>query len=679
MTAGPSMSTPIPSENDEPATDTNPYPGLSQLFHLAKLQSPNQDGNGLSDIQKPLSTSVRVGDPHGAIDQAAPVANAKHAALVGSVIGIVALGVLGQAWVGYQGRVTGSPSALLWYVTLCLIFTPSAALIMSGKLSDQASIWFTLYMSLALLATRFVLYPDQFANHDELVNYRVLLSIEQSGHLFTPNSLLPDTADYPGMEIATAAVHHLTGLSLHSAGIVILFAVRIVTTIALVRIIQRISNSARAGCLAALIYATNPQYIFFNSQFSYQSVALPLCFFCMYVFIINRYSRNFRAVVPSAAIILAVAATHHLTSLALIIVLWTWYLFARITRRPINHLLPLAVVGVIIVAAWTWFARSTIVPYISEIVRYGLANIVDLVNGRASHKLFADSAGDRTPAWQDVLAIASILLIMTTLIPSLWLAVIKYRLLSAAALVLFATAAIYPIVPAGHVSNVTAEISDRASGFVFVGIGYIVATWWFRNVPFHRHATTSRFTVTRRTWFLTVGLTVCFVGGAVLSGSDWVYGPGQYLVSADNRSVDQLALQAAYWEGQNLPPNSRVYTDRVNGLLAAVYGDQHVLTRLGDGIDEGSVSTLLLRQPTPADVDLACAVHLQFLMADERLSTSLPHLGIYVENGEYLYGIRKTPPPSSALTKFDEVPGAQRIFDNGAIRIYDLRGLSCTG
>lgn len=676
MTVGSSLGAPIPSDSDKPAADTNPHPGLAQLFYMAKLQSPNQLGKDPPASQGPLPAAL-VGNPHSADGQPTPAPNAKRMALVGSVIVVVALGVLGQAWVGYEGRITGASSPLLWYLTLCLIFTPSAALIMSGKLSDQASVWFTLYMSLALLATRFVLYPDQFVNHDELINYRALLSIEHSGHLFTPNSLLPATADYPGMEIATAAVHQLTGLSLHSSGIATLFAVRIVTTIALVRIIQRTSNSVPAGCLAALIYATNPQYIFFNSQFSYQSVALPLCFFCIYVFTITQYPRSLLAVTPSAAIILAVAATHHLTSLALVIVLWIWYLFTRIIRRPVNQLLPLAVIGIIIVAAWTWLARSTIVPYISEIAHDGLANITGLVNRQTSHKFFADSAGDRNPVWQEVLAIASILLIMTTLIPSLWLAVIRYRLLSAAALVLFTTAALYPIVPAGHLSNVTAEISDRASGFVFVGLGYIVATWWFRNVPFHRHGKPSRFTVPRRTRLLIIGLTVCFVGGAVMSGSDWVYGPGQYLVSADNRSVDQLALQAAYWEGQNLPPDSRVYTDRVNGVLAAVYGDQHVLTALGDGIDEGSVSTLLLRQETPADANLACAERIQFLIADERLATSLPHLGIYIENGEYLYGFRKTPPPSSALTKFDDISGAQRIFDNGSIRIYDLRGLSC--
>ena len=222
-----------------------------------------------------------------------------------------ALGVLGQAWLGYQGRTTGGFSSVLWYITLSLIFVPPTALIMSGRITDRAKIWFALYMALALLATRFVLYPQEFAYHDELIHYRVLLSIEQTKHLFTPNSLLPDTADYPGMEIATAAVHQLTGLSLHAAGLVLLCAVRVVMTLALIRIIQMVTGSTTAGCLAAVIYATNPQYIFFNSQFSYQSVALPLCFFCVFVIALSRNTRSPLSVVPGTAIILAVAATHH--------------------------------------------------------------------------------------------------------------------------------------------------------------------------------------------------------------------------------------------------------------------------------------------------------------------------------------------------------------------------------
>jgi hypothetical protein len=661
----------IPGQGDDGPARAEPHPGVAQLIDLAERQFSDRLSG---DPETPEPAHGNVSGP----DQA--VQTKPRERWIGPALVLVALGVLGQGWVGYEGRTTGNSSSVMWYATLCLIFTPSAALVMSRKLTDKARIWFTLYMSVALLATRFILYPSQFAYHDELINYRVLLSIDHSGHLFTPNSLLPAVADYPGMQIATSAVHHLTGLSLHSAGLIILLAVRVVMTLALIRIIQRISKSAAVGCLAALIYAANPQYIFFNSQFSYQSVALPLCFFCIYVFTSRRKTGSILSVAPTAAVVLAVAATHHLTSLALVILIWVWLIFTKITRRPVSELLPLAIISLVIIGAWTWLARSVIVPYISEILQNSLANIANLASGKSNHKMFTDSAGDHNPIWQAVLSIASVLLIISTLIPALWLALIKHRLLSAAAMVLFSIAAIYPMIPAGHLTDATAEVSDRASGFVFVGLGYLVAIWWFRDVPFHRHARTSRFTVARHTWLLVLGLTICFVGGTIIgSGPDWLHGPGRYLVSADNRSVDQLALQAARWEGQNLPAGSRVYSDRVNDLLAAVYGDQHVVTSLGDRIREGSVSALLLQTPTPADQGIECQARLDFLIADQRLATSLPHVGVYIDKGEYLSGMRTGPPDRRALIKFNGVPGVERVFDNGAIRIYNLRGLPCAG
>jgi hypothetical protein len=669
---------PIPSDAERPRADANLKSGFAQLIDLSELQAQHRlkgHATETSHAPKPANALLcDTGRRHAARQIQA------RAVWVGSVLLVVAIGVLGQAWIGYQGRIAGPPPSSLWYLSLCLIFTPSAVLIMSRRLSDQVRVWLTLYTSLALLATRFMLYPTQFAYHDELINYRVLLSIENSRHLFTPNSLLPPTADYPGMEIATSAIHNLTGLSLHSAGIVILITVRIVMVLALIRIVQRISQNVTVGCLAALIYTANPQYIFFNSQFAYQSVALPLCLFCIYVFTVQRTSRHLSIVVPTAAVVAAVTTTHHLTSLALVAALWFWYLCTRITGRPVRQLFPLAVVSLAIIAAWTWLSRSVIVPYISEIAHNSATNISDLVNGKSNHKFFTDPAGDHNPVWQSVLAIASVLIITSTLIPALWLAIIKRRLLSAAVMVLFTIAAIYPMIPAGHLTIATAEVSDRASGFVFVGLGYLVATWWFRDVPFHRHAKTGRFTVPRHRWLLVLGLTICFVGGTVIgSGPDWLHGPGPYLTSADNRSVDQLALQAAEWEGQNLPPSSRVYTDRINGLLASVFGNQHVLTSLGNDIETGSLSTLLLSPPTSTDVTLACQAKIEFLIADKRLASSLPHMGIYIDNGEYLAGIRTRPPSPAALTKFDIIPGAQRVFDNGAIRIYDLRGLPCAG
>lgn len=657
----------------DPEGSALPQDGLEQLLDLAKRQANHRADGPAAEASPPVATQTSESTGTVAHDQA-------RSGWVGPALVIVTLGIVAQAWIGYHARTTTFFSSNLWYLSLCFIFTPSAALVMSPRLNDKTRVWFTLYMCLSLLATRFMLYPTQFVYHDELINYRVLLSIARTGHLFTHNSLLPATADYPGMEIAATAVHQLTGLSLHSSGMVVLLAVRVVMTLALIRIVQRVSKKLTVGCLAALIYASNPQYVFFNSTFAYQSVALPLCFFSIYLFTSQRSPRRFAAVVPAMAVVVAVAVTHHLTSVALVVVLWVWYLFTLITKRPVNQLLPFAVASLAVVTARLWLARSVIVPYITEIARTSITNVVAFVGGKSNHKFFTDAAGAHTPLWQVVVSIVSVLIIMSTLLPALWLAVVKRRLLTAAVMVLFTIAAVYPLIPVGHLTAATSEVADRSSGFVFVGLGYLIATWWFRDVPFHRHAKAGRFRVPRHTWLLIVGLTICFVGGTITgSGPDWLHGPGPYLVSAENRSVDQLALQAAYWEGKDLPPDGRVYTDRVNGLLAAVYGNQHVLTSLADGINTRSVSTLLLAPAMPSDIRTACLARVRYLIADKRLAWSLPHVGIYIDGGEYPPGTRMHPPPASALTNFNGVSGAERIFDNGSIRIYDLRGLPCAG
>ncbi len=169
-----------------------PDPGGAQLLHEQSPEVPRQATDVASPPWGPATAPFPVIEPpeaaaeppEAAAEPVTPAEGGPRTVWAGPVIVIVALGVLGQAWLGYQGRTTGGFSSVLWYITLGLIFVPPTALIMSGRITDRAKIWFALYMSLALLATRFVLYPQQFAYHDELIHYRVLLSIEQTRHLF---------------------------------------------------------------------------------------------------------------------------------------------------------------------------------------------------------------------------------------------------------------------------------------------------------------------------------------------------------------------------------------------------------------------------------------------------------------------------------------------------------------
>ena len=508
------------------------------------------------------------------------------------------------------------------------------------------------------------------------------------------------------MEIVTTALQHATGLSLHAAGCVVLSVAFIISTLALIQIMRRITASVTAACLAALIYLCNQETLYFNTSFSYASLAMPMAFFCIYVFSIRSKSLKINGLIPVLAVFVALAATHHLTSLAVVIVLWVWNRLTQITGRREPQLFTFYLLCLLVVALWTWFARVYVISYIQESLSSSVASVGKLITGGGGRKLFSTPGGYQTPHWEVIISFGSVLLIVIILIPAAWYVINRWRLIGAAGIVLTALALTYPTVPFGHLTNASSEVADRSAPFIFCGVGYVVAMWWFcrlgtqhndalltsslrsqrlltlalvrRPLAFVRR----RLAFVRRrrlTPALVLGLTFCFVGGGIIGASDWSYTPGKYMVSADERSIDQFALAAGSWEAANIEPNSRFVGDRDNSLVAQFYGGMHAVTPAADGVDEGSISNLLLRHLAPSDTNTVCADRIQYLIADVRLSTALPQLGVYMDQGEFLDGTRTAPPSVADLTKFDQVPGAERIYDNGAIRIYNLEGLSCPG
>ncbi|TIT45868.1 MAG: hypothetical protein E5W72_23310 [Mesorhizobium sp.] len=63
---------------------------------------------------------------------------------------------------------------------------------------------------------------------------------------------------------------------------------------------------------------------------------------------------------------------------------------------------------------------------------------------------------------------------------------------------------------------------------------------------------------------------------------------------------------------------------------------------------------------------------IDFLLIDLRLTTAPPVLGFYFQPWEARQGASLS---GAALLKFNDVKGVTRIYDNGWIVIYDVRGL----
>ncbi|MBE7163277.1 MAG: hypothetical protein INR72_18720 [Williamsia herbipolensis] len=370
-------------------------------------------------------------------------------------------------------------------------------------------------------------------------------------------------------------------------------------------------------------------------------------------------------------ILAATVVSHHLTSILLVITLAGWLVVDAVVNRRRPHpergpLLVLTGVATTAVIAWLFVPGNPVLGYLTEIADSSEVSIQQRFTGQTSRQLFQNSNGLSSPPWERIATVASILL-MIVLILGAFRVFLGWFTRRRALLVLFGvTAALYPIIPLGHVTASTGEVTDRASGFLFVGVGVAAATG-----PLLRRHTTRRARWT--TPLATVAMTVVFVGAIILgSGPTVSQLPGPYLVSADARTIDRFSTAAGRWEAIHLG-DSRVYADRDSGLVAGAIGGQYVITHLGTGIDASPV--LLAPTFTQTDVDLIRRADIDYVVVDQRDSRSLPNLGVYIESGEYDGANRKTPVPSRALRKLGSVPGVERIYTNGAIAIYDVRSL----
>jgi hypothetical protein len=205
------------------------------------------------------------------------------------------------------------------------------------------------------------------------------------------------------------------------------------------------------------------------------------------------------------------------------------------------------------------------------------------------------------------------------------------------------------------------EIGNRMGTFAFFGVGLVVAVgivhYWQHSLPegWRRIAPA-------------LALSIIVLGGVTSSSLDPIKGP--YKVGADEQSIEPMGIETALWTKNWLGAGNRFTSDRINRLLLAGYGRQDVRVAVADGVDAGRV---FRAEKLDSDEYWALAKgQIDFLLVDLRLSTALPVLGFYFEPWE----LKSTRPLSAtALLKFDRVNGITRIYDNGFIVIYDVRGL----
>lgn len=591
--------------------------------------------------------------------------------LTGPTLLVMSLGVLLMAAVAAAGR-AGSSGALVefgWIAGLVLVFAPAAIRIIAPSTSVTERVVVAVALGMFLQFSRLVLNPTSFVFHDELIHAETLRQIDETAGLFSYNPLLPVAAYYPGLEVVTSGVEQITGLPAFAAATIVLMVARLIMVLGIIGVVRAVTGSYRAGALGVVIYVANPQLLFFNSQFSYQTLALPLAVLAIYLVAVRRRGRWTSLLLP-LGVTAVVMITHHLTGALLVAAFAVWFVVALVrarrspaTRADRRDLALMTVWGATLLTATVANPGNPLAPYLGAIFTSSGADLLDLAEGAGVKPLFADSAGTGPVPGEQVLLIAAVLIAMASMLLVLGYIRTSWRAARPLAILVGLVAILYPVIPGGHVAQATAEVGDRAAGFVFVGLAVVVAAWWFRR----RRGSRVRVA-------FVIAATTLFLGNVVLgAGPTSGQLPGDYQISADARSIDSDNIAAAEWQSESLPRDSVVYGDRTSGLLAAAVGGQETVLHVSTEID---ASRLLLAPIfTSADLQLIDATELDYLIVDTRMSDGLPHQQVYIESGEFGEAGRTEPVSASALKKFATIRGVDRLYDNGSLAIYDVRKL----
>jgi len=559
----------------------------------------------------------------------------------------------------------------LWMAIAGLIW-PFAVRLTWPPLSERERIGLVVGLGMLLYLVRILHNPTAFVNHDEFLHWRTVNDILATGKLFTANPLLPISPMYPGLELVTAAIVQVTGLSVFPAGVIVIGFARCAFLLSTYYFFKEISGIPRIASTATLICMASSNFVFFHGQFAYESLAFALAMVCLSAALrtlATDLSGRAKGLAMFILPTLALAMTHHLTAYFLSSILVLATLASAVLDSHRERALRLALLATLAIAinlGWQAIAGNQAGGYLGPIVEQAVRRIDEIVaTGSLGRKLFVSAAGDVAPLWQRIVTLASVALIglgLTTGSFRTWF--MRDARQTPWVVVLIVLAASYPLCVAMRLDDATWEIGNRAGAFVFVAVAFVVA---HAVVDFWQGRSESL----ARTAMVGSSLSILLLGGLV-AGDGPLVQPGPYLVCGENRAIEAEGINAARWTQEHLGENHIFAADRINRLLTSVYGRQRPITSLYDGVDVSSMFLL----PTLGDEQLGFIDHLaiEYAVVDTRLASHLPFVGHYYEVRE-IPGGHRSPVSLAALNKFDGMAHVDRIYDSGDIAIYDLKEL----
>ncbi len=558
-----------------------------------------------------------------------------------------------------------------------LVFTvPTVAVAGSRQVSDRLRLGWLVTYALFTYLPKLLRNPTGPLYHDEIAHWRQTVGIATTGHLFEPNATIGIISRFPGLHIVVATLSRSTGLTVWQSALLVLVLAHVLTVLGAAVLGESLFGSVRTGMAVALVYSLNSSFVYFDTQFAYESLAIPLFVWCLAALAKahNATERGERlGWTVTAAVIGGLTVTvHHLTALILLLVLVivtaVTAFAARRGRVPwgtVWDTLAVLVVSGGITVAWIVLVAPQTISYLSPYLGGGLSQLFHL---------FAGSGGGRTlfsastePGYERVFAFAAPaaigVLALRVVVPQLRRAKREpwspMRLgLGAFGLVYFPSV-LFILISSG------AEGARRSWAFTYLGLAVLVAPAALAIWDRVRWPDLGR-TIT--SYVAAFALWAAMLVGNVAAGLDESYRfPGPFIFGSDTRSLTPELLAAATWFDQHVGAGVRIVTDRYSGLGFVLDADSWTASpSVGFPAYDLFFSD---KPPSAALVEELASSDYRYLIVDKRVATDIPYLDSYFDY-EPSDGSSVHPVPAGNIDRYRNTPWTTEVFESDDFRIY---------
>jgi hypothetical protein len=599
---------------------------------------------------------------------------------------------------------------LYWLGQVVIYASPAAFLLLRKRTYAIEAVGIAVLMPVTTYLINQYFSPGQFRFLDEFEHVQTAQSILATHHLFGANTTLPQSPQYPGLEIITTNIVSITHLSITMAGLILVGIAHVVVATALYFLILEACAKPRVAALAVVVYATGSHYQFFDSYFIYENIALPFLFLSLLATIKMMKSRGPAVVGWGGAAVACGAITavcHHVTSYMLVGLLLAFViaqLFVPSTAR--SRGLPVVFLAVlVIVAIWDLGVATLTVVYFRPVVYGLLPTPAAAISPAITRTLGVSAQPPRLDTIATYIAFATLLVLITLGAWKVWYS--RRSVSNGATLGLgVASLSTFVVLALRVVAANGSEVAGRAMTFILIPVSFVCAlvlvdrTVSQRSRPKHREGGRGPVltfilipvsfvcalvlvdrTVSQRSRpkhreggrgpvllaVISTLAVVCLAVGGLASGWPTFFArlPGPYEVSAWERSVDHHNLDTAQWFADFVPPDQGVASDFLTEAFISALGHQ--------AEPYGIAGLFLPLRYSSAQGNLARNKRISFIVVDRRITEQLPAMGYYFQY-DPMSGLYSTPLPKRAITKFDGIPGVSRVYDDGIIVVYEIIG-----